>query len=74
MIYLTSDGMQSQFGGPNDRKYGKQGMRDLFSRIHHQPTEAQAKAVGDELAQWMEGYTQTDDVLVVGLRLGDTEG
>ncbi len=74
MIYLTSDGMQSQFGGPNNRKYGKQGIRDLFSRIHHQPTEAQAKAVGDELAQWMEGYTQTDDVLVVGLRLGDTEG
>lgn len=69
MIYLTSDGMQSQFGGPSDRKYGKRAMREFFSHIAHLPTQEQAEAVRQELEQWMNGNEQTDDVLVVGIRL-----
>lgn len=68
MVYLTSDGYQSQFGGPSDSKFGKRQLRELLKQISVLPLEEQNKMLAAAFEKWKGKEDQTDDVLVVGLR------
>jgi PAS domain S-box-containing protein len=69
MIYLFSDGLQSQFGGQNDRKFGLVKLKNLLEHIYHLPANEQKERIVMEWQQWRGEKPQTDDILFVGLRI-----
>nr|MCU0393334.1 SpoIIE family protein phosphatase [Thermoflexibacter sp.] len=68
-FYLFSDGYQDQFGGEQNKKLMKRHFRELLFQLHAMPMKEQ----GDLLLEWHEAWkgniAQTDDILVMGLRL-----
>ena len=69
MLYLASDGFQDQFGGSKDRKFMRKKFRHLLAGIQHLPTSQQYKNVEQIYDEWRGKQPQTDDVMVVGIRL-----
>ncbi|WP_448520285.1 SpoIIE family protein phosphatase [Rhodoflexus sp.] len=74
MIYMFSDGLQDQFGGPEGRKFTLRNLRNKLASIYDQPIEAQQQAVETTMKKWMEGYgttyKQIDDMMLLGFRIG----
>ncbi len=68
IFYLFSDGVQDQFGGENDRKFGSKRFRELLLSIHHLPMQAQREIIYDTISKWQGSKRQTDDMLVMGVR------
>ncbi|HAA13102.1 MAG TPA: hypothetical protein DCE41_15990 [Cytophagales bacterium] len=68
-LYLFSDGFQDQFGGEEGRKYLSKRFRQFLLSISHQPWENQAEKLQQELTKWQGAYSQTDDILVMGVEL-----
>lgn len=68
-LYLFSDGFQDQFGGKNDTKYMKKRFREFISQVSVLPFKAQYKRVEDEFNNWKGEKKQTDDVILLGLKL-----
>jgi PAS domain S-box-containing protein len=66
-IYLTSDGYESQFGGPNGKKIMKKRLKTLFSEIANLPIDLQMNKMNIYLDSWKESEEQVDDILVVGM-------
>ncbi len=71
MYYLFSDGYIDQFGGEDNSKFMLKRFKDLLLKINNQPVEDQRKELRKELQAWMKNQSmQTDDILVMGFRLG----
>ncbi|MEO1652293.1 MAG: 7TM diverse intracellular signaling domain-containing protein, partial [Bacteroidota bacterium] len=68
IFYLATDGFQDQFGGRYGRKYMKKNFRKLLLNISHLPMEAQKKRLEKSFVDWRKGYTQTDDITIMGLK------
>lgn len=76
-FFLFTDGFPDQFGGPGSNAGGKKfttrRFKDLLIRISEQHMAEQDKALHRELEAWMNfdgiKYDQTDDILVIGLRV-----
>jgi len=68
VIYLTTDGYYSQFGGPNGRKILKSGFKDVLSAVAHLPMDQQYTALLNHLRTWQGSEPQIDDILVIGIR------
>ncbi len=67
-IYLFSDGYKDQFGGgAKMRKFMKKYFYEKLLQIHSLSGEQQKKHLEQTLIQWMKGYQQTDDILVLGV-------
>jgi serine phosphatase RsbU (regulator of sigma subunit) len=73
MFYLFSDGFQDQFGGEQNKKFGIARMKELFLQIHTLPLLTQQTRLNEAFETWREqaGEKQIDDVLVVGIRVGE---
>jgi serine phosphatase RsbU (regulator of sigma subunit) len=69
-FYLFSDGFQDQFGGTDNQKFMVKRFHKLIHELHLQPMEKQLKALQQDLDNWMAGYRQIDDILVMGFRVG----
>lgn len=69
MIYLSSDGFQDQFGGPKSRKFGSTEMLKMFAGQFQVNGEQQKEVYMKTLRNWQGSEYQTDDVLLMGLRL-----
>jgi ligand-binding sensor domain-containing protein/serine phosphatase RsbU (regulator of sigma subunit) len=69
MIYLFSDGYLDQFGGKENRKFMKKRFVDLLLEISHLEGDFQKAALEKNLASWKGEKNQTDDVMVIGIRL-----
>jgi ligand-binding sensor domain-containing protein/serine phosphatase RsbU (regulator of sigma subunit) len=69
MIYLFSDGYLDQFGGPENRKFMKKRFIDLLLEINHLEGEFQKAALEKSIATWKGEKNQTDDIMVIGIRL-----
>jgi len=67
-IYLTTDGIQSQFGGPDGRKFNKPRLRELLTQVSPLPMQDQAVKIKAEIEKWMKDEGQVDDILIVGIR------
>jgi serine phosphatase RsbU (regulator of sigma subunit) len=76
-FFLFTDGFPDQFGGPavnaGGKKFTTRRFKDLLVRISEQHMAEQDKALHRELDAWMNydgiKYDQTDDILVIGLRV-----
>jgi serine phosphatase RsbU (regulator of sigma subunit) len=69
MLYLASDGYQDQLGGPENRRYLSRRFHDTLAWISALPVAEQRNALLTSHNQWKTGRDQTDDVMVVGLRI-----
>lgn len=67
--YLASDGFQDQFGGKEDKKFLKKRFRELLLTMSLQPMPEQAQTLEKTFADWKGQRIQTDDVLVIGIRI-----
>ncbi|WP_299461760.1 SpoIIE family protein phosphatase [uncultured Microscilla sp.] len=69
VFYIFSDGFQDQFGGREDKKYMKRRFRELLLSISSLPLTEQKQLLKQELKAWRKNNYQTDDVLVVGVKV-----
>jgi len=68
LLYLFSDGYLDQFGGPEGRKIMSHRFRDLLTEYHDLPLEVQKMKFSEYLSNWKGAVSQTDDILLVGIR------
>jgi PAS domain S-box-containing protein len=67
-IYLFSDGVTDQFGGPEGRKFSMRRLRELLIRNMHKSMADQELLLQRTLREWMGAQQQTDDILIMGIR------
>ncbi len=68
-LYLFSDGFMDQFGGKQGFKFMTARFQQLLLDINIRPMELQEVLIEEELDRWMVGWEQTDDILVMGVRV-----
>lgn len=68
-LYLTSDGFQSQFGGPKDKKIGKKAMIEYLQELKSTPIIGQSFWLSNFFNDWKGNNPQVDDVCVLGVEL-----
>jgi serine phosphatase RsbU (regulator of sigma subunit) len=69
IIYMFSDGYADQFGGPNNKKFKYSAFKNLLLNVHNLPLRKQKKQLENEFLKWKGDNPQTDDVLIMGLKL-----
>jgi len=69
MIYLFTDGFIDQFGGEPSSKYSLKRFKELVMGLHSRPAAEQKLLMESALVDWMGKEPQTDDILVIGIRL-----
>jgi serine phosphatase RsbU (regulator of sigma subunit) len=68
-FYLFSDGFVDQKGGKDEKRYMRREFRNRLLDIHDQPMLTQKDLLYQTLCEWMGSNPQTDDILVVGMRV-----
>ncbi|HET8963725.1 MAG TPA: SpoIIE family protein phosphatase, partial [Chitinophagales bacterium] len=69
IFYLFSDGFPDQIGGPNRKKFFYPPFKELLVSIHTLPVEEQKAILDRTITEWKGERDQTDDILVVGIRI-----
>jgi len=72
-IYLFTDGLIDQMGGPKSRKYMIKRLREEFLIINNVQAPNQEKYLEKSLAEWQGEESQTDDILLLGFQMGKKE-
>jgi PAS domain S-box-containing protein len=66
-VYIFSDGLPDQFGGPNIRKFGPQRIKEVVINNSGDINKTYT-VMKNEFQQWMGDQKQTDDVLLIGIK------
>lgn len=69
VFYIFSDGYGDQFGGKESRRFSTREMKLMFSGIYKKDTSHQLMEVERAFTNWITNADQTDDVLVIGVKL-----
>ena len=69
-IYMYTDGFIDQFGYEFDERYNSGRFQKLISEIQHFDINEQYVQLSKTFDDWKGTNTQTDDVLVVGIKVG----
>jgi PAS domain S-box-containing protein len=69
VLYMTSDGYVDQLGGEKGRKFMRKIFKELLIEIHELPMEQQEKILNERITTHRGNYPQTDDMLVMGIRI-----
>ncbi len=69
VVYLFSDGYKDQFGGKENGKFLSKRLHKLLLDIHQQPMAEQMNILQRTIEEWKGDREQTDDILVIGLKL-----
>ncbi len=68
-VYMFSDGYIDQFGGSQNRKFRMQPFKDLLLNIQNNTMNEQKEILNSSLEDWKGQDEQTDDILVLGVKL-----
>ena len=68
-IFLFTDGMPDQFGGPKGKKYKYKQLRELIQSSFELPMLEQGEIIDRAFNEWKGNIMQVDDVCIVGIRL-----
>ena len=68
-IYLFSDGLPDQFGGPYGKKMKIIRLRRLLDEISELPMKEQHEAVSKFYDDWKGEHEQVDDIIFMGVRI-----
>ena len=69
IFYIYSDGFQDQFGGNKNRKFLSKNFRALLLKMSELELAQQKTILEDSLKIWIGDNSQTDDILVIGVRV-----
>lgn len=69
-FYMLSDGLQDQFGEKRNKKFMKKRVRELLTEITTYESSLQKRTIESTIDAWKGSREQTDDILVMGVRLG----
>lgn len=69
IFYMFSDGYADQFGGERNKKFKKRNFKNLLTENAHLPLAEQKKLLQKHKREWQGNFDQTDDILVIGLRI-----
>lgn len=69
ICYLSSDGYADQFGEYSNKKFMKKKFKELLKAIHKESLGQQRILLEKELQHWQGKLEQTDDILVMGIKL-----
>jgi PAS domain S-box-containing protein len=69
MIYMFSDGYADQIGGPENKKMFAQPFRDILQSISSMAITQQKRVLEETIEKWQGTQTQTDDILILGIRI-----
>ncbi len=67
-FYTFSDGYADQFNA-DDKKLMTGRFKELLASIQHESMEKQAADLDAFIERWKGGFEQTDDILVIGVRI-----
>lgn len=68
-FYIYSDGFQDQFGGEDNHKFMSRIFRELLLEISIYDKDKQKELLNDTLNLWKGEIRQTDDILVIGIKV-----
>lgn len=68
-LYMLSDGFTDQFGGPHNRKFSRNRFMKLLTGIAQDAMAEQSQKITGTLDDWRGQRPQTDDILVIGIRI-----
>ena len=68
-LYMFSDGYADQFGGALNKKFKMQSFKNLLLANASKPMYEQSKILNTTFENWKGKLKQTDDVIVMGLKL-----
>jgi tetratricopeptide (TPR) repeat protein len=70
-IYLFTDGYADQFGGSKGKKFKYKQLQELLSANWQMSMQEQKKLLENTLESWKGNLEQVDDILVMGIRIGN---
>jgi len=68
-IYMFSDGITDQFGGPRAKKFGSRRWMEQLNEIQSFDISTQKEKILDIFQNWKKDNKQVDDILVIGAEL-----
>ncbi len=68
-FYIGSDGYADQFGLNDNKKLTSRILKNILVAINHKPLPEQDRFLDDFIADWRGNIEQTDDILLVGIRV-----
>ena len=69
ILYLFTDGIVDLFGGENDRRLYLKGLQEIILKVSNEGLANQGKMIENHLLLWQGENKQTDDMLMIGLRI-----
>jgi serine phosphatase RsbU (regulator of sigma subunit) len=72
-VFMFSDGVSDQFGGPHDRKLKLKGLRTLILLLSELPPQDQHEFIKTWLTSWQGNLPATDDQLLLSFRVPTLE-
>ena len=68
-IYLFSDGLSDQFGGPDGKKMKIARLKRIIEQFSNMPMDSQKDYLSNFYAEWKGSFDQVDDILLMGVRV-----
>lgn len=68
-IYLFSDGFTDQFGDKKGKKFKMSRFKELLLEISSESMPEQQIIIKQRFNDWIKGYDQIDDILMIGFRI-----
>jgi serine phosphatase RsbU (regulator of sigma subunit) len=68
-LYICSDGIYDQFGGPDGSKYKKANLKKLLADNSHLTMAQQRSVIEKEFNDWRGALEQIDDVTIIGIKI-----
>ncbi len=69
MVYLCSDGIQDQFGSPQNIKFTTKRLAAMLQEHSAEDTQTQYASFAKIVDDWKEGREQFDDQTLIGIRI-----
>ncbi len=67
-FYIFSDGFADQFGGPNQKKFMTNQLKETLVSMAEEPMLAQGEKLNRLFEDWRGQNPQVDDVIIIGVR------
>ncbi|MEZ4722716.1 MAG: PAS domain S-box protein [Flavobacteriales bacterium] len=68
VIYLYTDGIIDQFGGPNQRRFTTKRLVQTIEESAQKPERDIREDIRSTVLNWMKDRSQTDDICFIGIR------
>ncbi|MBC7696336.1 MAG: SpoIIE family protein phosphatase [Burkholderiales bacterium] len=69
MLYLFTDGLPDQFGGPKGKKFKYKQLRELLHTMGNLPLSEQEEVINQTFENWKGDLMQVDDICIAGIKL-----